>query len=170
MAKTKSQPVPVSTQLLARYRDLRPTYWVTFLGASCKKPLYLAARSTSPDRQVLYLVPDSTSEGNVTPNLSLRPSGAFAGICLLCFRFNLNVPNRTSISRAGDRAEKLSAAMAAGGRQRWSGGVAPAAARADGVGGVRAAAGAGGSVLSEGSVRWELQLAIRKKEESEQMS
>lgn len=33
-----------------------------------------------------------------------------------------------------------------------------------------AAAGAGGSVLSAGSVRWELQLVVRKKQETEEIS
>lgn len=61
----------------------------------------------------------------------------------------------------------MSAAIAGGEQPRWSGDVASAAARGEGEGGVGTAGGAGDSALSAGSVRWELQLAVRKKEVSE---
>lgn len=76
-----------------------------------------------------------------------------------------------SFSRTRDRAEKLSAAMVGGEQPRWLGDAASAAARrGEGEGGAGAAASAGDSVLSAGSVRWELHLAARIKEESEKTS
>lgn len=187
-ARTTQPPDPsiissLTTLETHRYRDA--LFYVLaqsrLLGESCKETK-LAAPSTSPDHETLQ-PPTATNEGSVVPNthfFALRALPCPRSLPCLLYKllhtvapvdvrscFDPNVPNREPNPRARARAEKLSAAMAGGEQQRWLGDVALAAARGEGEGGAGAAAGARGSVLSAGSVRWELHLAARIKEESE---
>eukprot|EP00903_Cladosiphon_okamuranus_P019404 g17841.t1 len=76
------------------------------------------------------------------------------------------VNKRTSDERTRDSAKELSE----GEQPRWLGDAALATARGQREGGVGVAAGTGCPALSAGSLRWELELAVRKKEESEAIS